>query len=400
MLPPRPKWISAFADVCGILRPAKTCRQENNVIIAGISIRDHKLSMPLGQSMSFRRRVHGFTLVELLVVIAIIGVLVALLLPAIQAAREAARRAQCSNNLKQLGLGILNYESTTKEFPPGCEVYQNPTTDQPQLAPAPYNNFIDMTRTWSIAVLPYLEQQQMEQAFDTTLPISNAVNRPLVEKELPVFLCPTDTGPENYTGTPFARSSYKGICGVVAGNVTWGRVLDVITNTGMPQVLASSNKGQLTRGVLTVVYKPAGVLPLMSRMVTDGTSNTVAVAEWHTRRDYKFDNPTSTGFHAAWGSWRAFASEAASFTTDDRHAALFGLADYTSCTELGLTPTWLCEMAVSSFHSGGIIQCVYADGHVDSLTDDTDRHVWEALTTIAGGEVGRAVDPPGPPGGR
>ena len=68
----------------------------------------------------------GFTLVELLVVIAIIGVLVALLLPAIQAAREAARRSQCTNNLKQHGLGMLNYESARKEYPPGCEVYQNP----------------------------------------------------------------------------------------------------------------------------------------------------------------------------------------------------------------------------------------------------------------------------------
>ena len=113
-------------------------------------------------------------------------------------------------------------------------------------------------------------------------------------------------------------------------------------------------------------------------------------------RDYKFDSPQSNGFYAAWGSWLAFASEAASFKTDDRHAALFGLPDYTACTQLGLNPTWLCEMAVASFHSSGQIQVAFADGHVDSLSSDTDRQVWEALTTIAGGEVGRAEDASGP----
>ena len=152
----------------------------------------------------------GFTLVELLVVIAIIGILVALLLPAIQAAREAARRSQCSNNLRQIALGIVNYETANQEYPPGCEVYQNPTTGSPKYSPAPYNAFIDMTRTWSIAILPYLESQQLEQSFDTSLPISNPVNQPLIEYELPVFLCPTDSGPVDYNGTPFARSSYVG----------------------------------------------------------------------------------------------------------------------------------------------------------------------------------------------
>ena len=341
---------------------------------------------------SVARSGHGFTLVELLVVIAIIGVLVALLLPAIQAAREAARRSQCSNNLRQIALGIINYETVNREYPPGCEVYQNPTTGSPQYSPAPYNAFIDMTRTWSIAILPYLESQQLEQSFDTTLPISNPVNQPLVEYELPVFLCPTDSGPEDYTGTPFARSSYVGISGTVAGDVTWGRVLDVITSAGAPMALPGSVKGQQTRGLLTIAYEPAGVKAVTSRMVTDGTSQTVAVAEWHTKRDYQSFSPTNKGYYASWGSWRAFASEAASFHTESRHAALYGLADFTTCTEIGMSPTWLCEMAVSSFHPSGIIQSVYADGHVEALSGDLDRLVWHALTTISGGEVGQAED--------
>src|SRR6185437_12220051 len=102
-----------------------------------------------------RKPPSGFTLVELLVVIAIIGVLTALLLPAVQAAREAARRAQCNNNLKQIGLAIANYESTFKQLPPGAfwepslGVYHGPILVQ---------------------LLPYVEQAQLYQLFDFTAP--------------------------------------------------------------------------------------------------------------------------------------------------------------------------------------------------------------------------------------
>jgi prepilin-type N-terminal cleavage/methylation domain-containing protein/prepilin-type processing-associated H-X9-DG protein len=333
----------------------------------------------------------AFTLVELLVVIAIIGILVALLLPAIQAAREAARRSQCSNNLKQHGIGILNFESSNKVYPPGCEVYQNPTTRMPQRSPNDPGYFIDAIRTWSIAILPYMEEQQLQKSFDITRPISDPVNLPLIQKPLPVFVCPSDTGPESYNGIPFARSSYVGISGAASGTAVWGRVLDVIGENGAVQALPNSDVGKVRRGMLTVVYKPSNINPVKASMVTDGTSNTVAVAEWHTRRSYPVTSPTDTSFYAGWGSWRAYASEAAAFTTDDQHAAMFGLPDYTSCTELNLNPTWLCELAVSSFHTNGTIQCLYADGHVDVLANDTDRLVWQALATIGGGEVGSAT---------
>ncbi|MCA9236213.1 MAG: DUF1559 domain-containing protein [Planctomycetales bacterium] len=354
----------------------------------------------------FRRRIvarhgRGFTLVELLVVIAIIGVLVALLLPAIQAAREAARRAQCSNNMKQHGLGMLNYESARKEFPPGCEVYQNPTTMRPQqnqTSPA----FVDMTQTWSIAILPYLEQQQLEQSFDTDLPISDPVNASLITNELEAFICPTDPGPETYTGTPFARSSYVGISGTATpASTTWGRILDVITSAGGAQALPNSEVGQSRRGLLTVVYRPAGVNPVKGRQISDGTSATVAAAEWHTKRSVDMKNQNgafASEYYAAWGAPRAYAAEAASFVRDEHHAAMFGLADFSTCTELNINPQWLCELGVSSLHSGGQIQCVYADGHVATLDRDLDRLVWQALATIQGGEVGAAT--PDGAGGR
>src|SRR5215831_11429487 len=100
------------------------------------------------------RKAAGFTLIELLVVIAIIAVLIALLLPAIQAAREAARRTQCTNNLKQIGLGLLNYENAVRTFPPG------------EIALA--GKFV----SWSSTFLPYIEEQNINDQLDFTKPMT------------------------------------------------------------------------------------------------------------------------------------------------------------------------------------------------------------------------------------
>ena len=141
-----------------------------------------------------RRRFHcGFTLVELLVVIAIIGTLVALLLPAIQSARESARRTQCSNNLKQLGLALLNYESARHRFPPGADSKADPTNPQG----TPYNFF-----RWSALahLTPYMEQSAAYKSLDLTVPLYGA-NQQVAEQNqagvallLPEFLCPSDRG--------------------------------------------------------------------------------------------------------------------------------------------------------------------------------------------------------------
>src|SRR5262245_7784139 len=121
----------------------------------------------------------AFTLVELLVVIAIIGVLIALLLPAVQAVRETARKMSCKNNLKQLGLAMHNYESAFRTLPAGYAYRASPQGNA-------------LGFSWGALSLPFLEQTAVQEEFNFSLPIYDDVNRIVRERHLPVFLCPSD----------------------------------------------------------------------------------------------------------------------------------------------------------------------------------------------------------------
>src|ERR1044071_4083195 len=123
-------------------------------------------------------RSSGFTLVELLVVIAIIGVLVALLLPAVQMAREAARRMQCSNNLKQIGRALHNHHDAIKVFPPG-QIHTSTSGE-------PY------TTTWGIELLPYLEQANLQARYDKTQLPTTANNVLVLQTRIKSYICPSD----------------------------------------------------------------------------------------------------------------------------------------------------------------------------------------------------------------
>jgi len=157
------------------------------------------------------RRPRGFTLVELLVVIAIIGVLVALLLPAVQTARESARRMRCSNQLKQFGMAMHNYHDIYNSFPIG-HMYRGALDGNPNDAQG------GTGFGWGTAILPFIEQTALYNQFNLNLPITNTSpsnNLVLARTHLPIFACPSDLKPKNFTDgavTESATSSYKA-CG-------------------------------------------------------------------------------------------------------------------------------------------------------------------------------------------
>jgi len=189
------------------------------------------------QGLRVRR---AFSLVELLVVIAIIGVLVALLLPAVQAARAAAARSSCQNNMKQIGLGIHNFNDTYKKLPKGWYVFYNPATNT-GTAPSP---------GWGLqtAILPFVEQQPLYSQLTPDLTgatgMPTVATQPLLTTALSIYRCPSDTGlPVNLvfdSGNTYGRSNYgvnRDVIGPDTNNpprpveLALDRILDGTSNT-------------------------------------------------------------------------------------------------------------------------------------------------------------------------
>ncbi len=215
------------------------------------------------------RRMRGFTLVELLVVIAIIGVLVALLLPAVQAAREAARRIQCTSNIKNVGLALLNYHSAFGEFP---VAYLGPERADGSLI---YNQVggtqnSALTKNWMISLLPYLEQQPVYDSFVFKDPVSGGpmdmrdeVNRAGRSAQIASLLCPSDPNtsePCSEFGGDWARGNYA-INMVQSHNVFGYEEWDDVAGYGPRRGITFVNKS------------------LSIAQITDGTSNTFMLLE-------------------------------------------------------------------------------------------------------------------------
>lgn len=325
----------------------------------------------------------GFTLVELLVVIAIIGVLVALLLPAVQAAREAARRMQCQNNLKQIALAMLNYEGTKGELPPGS------------VAVADDENRWNVREGWGAAILPFIELQALADQFDWTKSYKAPVNAQVAETFVNSYLCPTDTFiqelilPQGETDT-FAPSSYKAVSGII----------DLTRSSGVPAYWdrryaqnspAPLNDYPLLRGPLTATGPNYLLRPTRNKEITDGTSQTALVGEYHTLTLADIRK-------SIWGSgWRYFSKGHLV------RGSLFRIPDLERCISAaaqvyGSEGQFFCFRSFASMHPGGVMNFALCDGSVATISEDVDDEVYLAYGTIAGGlDNGPSTAPPPPP---
>lgn len=283
-----------------------------------------------------KRTSNAFTLVELLVVIAIIGMLVGLLLPAVQAARSAARKMQCSNNLKQIGLANHNYENSHGVFPISMGWYGNGMNG----------------KGWIVAVLPHLEQQalfdQFEPRFGGAMNAGSGILDPdcldALKTPLQVIRCPSDalsakTATNQYQTTPneSALTNYKGVEG---------------TN------IACRN-GPNCEGIF---YYSTYLEPRTIASIRDGTSNTFLIGE---------DVPAQNNHSAAY------------YANGDYSTTEFPLNSF---YDPPAPNNWPLVMTFRSQHAGGAHFCM-ADSSVQFISETIDFSLYQALSTRAGHEV-------------
>jgi prepilin-type N-terminal cleavage/methylation domain-containing protein len=306
----------------------------------------------LGSSEMFRTARGGFTLVELLVVIAIIGVLVALLLPAVQAAREAARGSQCKNHLKQLGLALHQYHDSMGRLPAGW------IATQPEGVPG---------WGWSAALLPYLEQRSLDESLRRHLPIGDAANQKPRETVLPVLLCGSDPHPRVMTifGGVEAQE-HEGDDDHDHSHDLEGHNANIDAGVPMFRVARSNYVGMF--GVSEIEELPAageGVFFFLSRTrfaeITDGLSNTLMVGERYAKQG-----------SSVWAGVVEGANEAM--------ARVVGSGDHAPND-----PHHHFE-DFASYHPGGV-HFLQGDGSVQRISNQIDVGAYQALCTRGGGEA-------------
>ena len=339
----------------------------------------------------------AFTLIELLVVIAIIAVLIALLLPAVQAAREAARRAQCVNNLKQMALASMNYESSNGCYPMGNR-FVEPGYYAAQSA-------CDYQYAWLGhsafgLMLNFLEGTNLSNAMNFSLVSNSVTNTTATFATIASYICPSDLpkGPGGPTSLPFSQSSY-GMSRGTQENIycNWA-----VTKTPDPN---AQNAGNCNAAVGNGMFGASDGIKISG--VTDGTSNTTLFGEMS-----RFKNEGSTNFNF-WYFTAAFGgtSHASPFTNDVRpqtgaftYPRINSPPDQTgtqisavfSCGSGAGVPTdWLmnCPLALTlgqwafrSNHPGGA-NFAFADGSVKFVKQTVNDQTYQALGTRAGGEV-------------
>lgn len=339
-------------------------------------------------------RKRGFTLIELLVVIAIIAILVSLLLPAVQQAREAARRTQCKNNLKQIGIALHNYHDVYKSFPMGHTAHfgnwRDPSgTDRVGYAHSGTTsaNFPKANWSWMAYILPMLEQAN---AFNTLNVSGRRADEALATAEglrvlqtpINAFLCPSDSKPSltdsfrdveasnSETDIPVIISNYVG------------------SNRG--QANSAQTRGRMDRFTDGLFYVNSKI---RMRDITDGTSNVLAVGE----RAWQYSATDGNGDRQMVESKAGLALVLRATTDSNRACFGCGYSDALGVAGTGINHSNVLNSSgtfdsnrarstYSSSHTGGA-QFLLADGSVHFLSENIDVNLFEYLGERADGEV-------------
>jgi prepilin-type N-terminal cleavage/methylation domain-containing protein/prepilin-type processing-associated H-X9-DG protein len=331
--------------------------------------------------MSYRPQKKAFTLVELLVVITIIGILIALLLPAVQAAREAARRMQCSNNLKQLGVAMHNYHGVNNMLPCASTLFD--------FAKADYGGHAWSRQSWGIAIYPFIEQQALFDRYDPNLKNGTgninwwhtansdpAQNGPACQP-IAAFLCPSDGlggTTRTYTGGTFCLTNYMVFLGDKSFRYSLPTSCSAFPSGGVPAKKAAFGPGVWRRFA----------------EFTDGQSNSLMLGEYLTGL------PRPAGLDDDQRGWlwqdEAGSSHIMTYWTPNTSAPDYLDACYPDaaanlpCDDMNSFTPHDEVAAARSRHPRGV-HVAMADGSTQWISDDISLTVWQALGSIDAGEV-------------
>jgi prepilin-type N-terminal cleavage/methylation domain-containing protein/prepilin-type processing-associated H-X9-DG protein len=315
----------------------------------------------------------AFTLIELLVVIAIIAILIGLLLPAVQKVREAAARMSCQNNLKQVGLGLMNYEGAYGMFPVG---------DNRDETGGPYTD-------WQASILAFIEQQNIANMYNYKLDYNNPANYPAIAQQIKIYNCPSTPNQPRQDTTPDEGKAFSGGTEPRGVSDYWGcnameTWVPVVGNcVGSFPAFSSYQIGndfdQSRVGVLCRI----GSGQTRIAMITDGTSNTFMVGESAGRPTFYGPRFQVLGqLNPGEGGW---ADPAGAFKIKGSNPVTAALKPHGA-------PANTCSMQcnntseIYSFHTGGC-NFLFADGSVHFLSSASSLCVIGSLATRAGGEV-------------
>ena len=308
----------------------------------------------------------GFTLIELLVVISIIGVLIALLVPAVMAAREAANRIKCTNNLKQIGLAIANYETGNKSFPINWGA--GSTSD-------------GNTRghSWMTYLLPFLEESPLYDRINFSAPIGDPGNQTVAIRPVKAFICPSDssegvlTGQSITSGGELGGTNYKSVAGANWKGTSNGkfryRKQDAVDQHLRHGRNFDSYDG-LDRGdgIICRGYEQKNGRPVVTRMrdLRDGSSQTFAVGE-------------AVPDWCQWSSWYWWDGSTATCAIPLNYVPDGMSREENAGNKMS------CYSFMSSHPTGG--NFLYCDSHVEFVSDEIDLSTYRAKATIDGREL-------------